>query len=201
MPSGITQGVYDGNLSLRDFILRASRSFGPTGYHFDEERNLPELINLSEDYRVESLKKSIQEKKDDLLKYEAMTIEEWDARQVASRNELLAAREASEAKNVELRASYDAVIEKVSGWMAPLSRLQAFKDFMLMALRESRQFDAGPMNWPIEPLIPAKIYRDKIIESTRTRLARDEKELVEVIQGVNDANVYIAALVNALPAE
>lgn len=146
MPSGLTEWVYRGNSSLKDYALKvAAHSDLPTYWLYMENREQPfseewEIIIPNKSYLEAELKKYEEEKnKWDSIKGDSIALTQEYEKYCKSQKD----REENLISNNETRAGYyNSMIDSVNKWQVPES-LADLKKNMLYHLRENLSHDCG----------------------------------------------------------
>lgn len=139
MPTGYTARVYEGDTSLKNYILGCARAFGALAFMRDEplDAPIPKSIPDNDDaYYQEEYEKAC--KRFDELR--AMTDEEIHKEADSSYEEQRAMWKRSIERIEKENARYDAMLEKVRAWDCSINPdLAPVKGFAIEQLLKSRE--------------------------------------------------------------
>lgn len=163
MPTGYTSVVADGDVSLKTFVLRCARAFGPCAFMRDEPLDVPPptLVKPSK-YHADALEEAS-------ARLEALESMDGDEKKAATQRHNEEARfnvEQSNKTNQTMLMRYTMLLAQVAAWVPPSADHYALKDFMLKQLSESMEYDCAPGERTYEDWTPDKWYSEEL---TRAR--------------------------------
>ena len=138
MPTGYTARVYEGDTSLKNYILGCARAFGALAFMRDESMDapIPKSLPANDTYYQEEYEKAC--KRFDELR--AMTDEEIHREADSSYEEQRAMLKRSIERLEKGNAQYDAMLEKVRAWDCSINPdLAPVKGFAIEQLLKSRE--------------------------------------------------------------
>lgn len=195
MPTGYTADVATGKITtLKDFALLCARGMGALIMMRDDpiDAPIPERFEPSDFYA-----KELEKAQAELAELRAMSPKEWQAAADAELASRHAAKAEHDARKVEQRARYDAMIAQVRSWDGAPEGLKAF---MLEQLIGSRAFDCPEgERWyeSLEPMTGEQWRRTREEDLTR-KTARYAEENQKEIDRTNGRNAWVAQLRAAL---
>jgi hypothetical protein len=193
MPTGYTADVADGKVTdFRTFALRCARAFGATIMQRDDPMDEPPRLREPSDYYP----KAVAEAEQRLAELNAMTPDEMARAARADYEQRMASHRESEARKIETRNRYHAMLAEVVQWQPPTSEHVEFKNFMVKQLRESIDFDCA--EWPAPlPMAPVEWWTNAV-EATTRRLVSARQSLEREREAVDGTNQWITALYDSL---
>lgn len=184
MPTGYTSDIYDGkDVSFPEFMLKTARAFGATILLRDESGSvLPTVENVVEplDYTRKRLEDAVAE----VERLHKMTLEE--ATTAAQAEYALRTKEYEKAirQTEELRARYEAMLERVRAWEPPSSEHEEFKTFVEDQLVRSIDNDCSPLYREKPTLITGRAWKDRQM----IRAADDVSYYTKELEKATDRN-------------
>lgn len=164
MPTGYTADVGDGKVrDFSEFAMHCARAFGALVMMRDEPNGaeIPAKFEPSS-YHVKALASA----KERLAELESMTDDEKHRQSRLAYDGALAYWRKAEAKRVETRDNYEAMLDKVLAWEPPTSQHTEMKSFMVEQLESSIKFDCNGYAAPEQPTV-AEWYADELARATR----------------------------------
>lgn len=197
MPTGYTQGIYDGSYKTFDeFALDCARGFGFCISLRDEPLN-GEVPQLEENPYYET---RFQEADEELKDWLALTDEELQEKKNYYDGLRQKEYEESLKKTKALRERYDTFLDKAQRFVPPTTEHERHKTFMIEQINQSMAFDCTPGPKPVVQTFEEWKkshfeYRTKNrhrclqdLEEHRKRTQEGQKwiaELVEAVKGLN----------------
>lgn len=195
MPSGTTSKIYEGDASVRNYLLRVGRAMGFSILQRDADPDEPPKPFPPSTYHAEML----EEARAKQVRLAAMTPSEitrgasaWNHEQLTIWRETMAAKEA-------LRARYEAVRQGVEDWTPPQG-LEGAKEYALRQLDDSIQFDCRTGMSEPTPLSAAEWYRRQVEHADHDIEYHTEKHAEEV-KRARERNAAILAFLVSLPED
>lgn len=201
MPNGYTAGIYDGEQSLRDFLMGVGRGMGFAVMQRDDPMDEPVKRQPESTYYTRSLVTA----REDLARLEALTPETARPLAEAAYSEAMDRYRETKRDKLALRARYDDMERQVLAWDPP-AEIQVVKDAALKYLRQSADFDCGErgeeMRFYSEPrwLSPEDWLREEVA-AARERVARYEREAAAERKRTDERNRYIDLFLSSLPVD
>lgn len=146
MPSGITAALYEGEQSLRDYLMGVGRVMG-YAIHQREEGNGPVTRSEPESWYVKRLADATVAYADAL----AMTPAEAAEKGRAEHEKREAEKAEGRAKCEAIKARYEEMIQQVEAWQ-PHPLMLTTKEEALRQLRDSMEFDFGGSYYEPAPM-------------------------------------------------
>jgi hypothetical protein len=198
MPTGYTAAIEDGSISTgKEFLMRCARAFGACIEMRDDSltKAIPEKFEESSLY-----KRSLQTAKENLSKYQSLTIEEAE---LMCRAEYEQSRK-STMKFIEeqerIFESYRKVLEEVKQWNPPTSDHNGLKNFAIEQITMCMK-DCDLSYWEnkleAQPKSSELWLAEKIAQAEKD-VAYYEKEAREESERVSGRNKWIADLRSSL---
>lgn len=196
MPTGYTADVADGKVTdFRTFALRCARAFGAAVTQRDDPMDDPPKPREISDYTI----KHVAERSAALAALNAMSAEQAEDAAAMAYGEALKAHHASNQRDTDTRNRYNAMLAEAVAWEPPSAEHQALKDFMIQQLTDGRKFDCGYERRPPSRLSGPVWLAQQKAEAARL-LGYAHESLEKETRAVEQANAWIAALYDALPA-
>ena len=194
MPTGLTNGIYDGtDMDFRSFALKCATHFGG-GYEASDYGDgklpmdkAPEL--KPNDFYYNELRETIKE----LTEWEHLKANPEKAKvayeeEVARRN---LENEVYKKSKSELRERYEEMLAKVKSW-EPEKEYVCVKDFMINQLEDSINFDCPKNYMPYDTVMPPlEEWIDFKLRYLRESVESYKENVVKEIKRVEEKNLWL----------
>jgi len=195
MQSGFTYEVAEGKVTdFPTFALRCARGFGALLHQReDSPHDVPKMREVGE-----YAHKALERDRVQLVRLQEMTVDEARAAMLAAHEVALARRRERQARDMEVRARYEAMLAKVRAWEPPTPEHVELQGFMVEQIVESMRFDLFDLPDPPPPDEDAGRWLEGERERARESVVRSEKNLAEEVERCRQANAWITALYESL---
>lgn len=194
MPNGITAPISEGkDITAAEFILRCAKQFGGLSHMREDSLDAPIVPRETSTKRYDENIARVQKELD---YYNSISIDTVEELVEESYKDEVALYNKRVAEKTELRARYQALIDKVIAWEIPSEEHTKLKEFALNQLVESIDWDCKVYEEPKK--MSAQEWLDTHIESRQRNLNFWKKQREDDIKSVEGANKWAADLVNSL---
>lgn len=188
MPTGYTAKVGEGQ-SFRDFVINCSRAFGANVMRRDDPLDGSVKTYSVSSYYQERLNDAEQE----LEQHLQLDKEQYNS---LKRRKLYQEYLDEKREYLELKQSYQNMIDNVWSWTPPTEKHKELKNFMLNQLRMSLRSDCIE---PMEPTVPEiENYWEKDLSSIKWNISYYKNRLIEETERVNENNLWNKQLLESL---
>ena len=193
MPTGYTHDIINGQ-TFEKFVMNCSRAFGALISLRDSPNDTPIPTEIvPSDYHLKEFESANLE----LIKYQAMTINEADKLCLEAFQNDLKKCEVNNINDLELKAKYEAMLDKVHLWTPPTKEHKGLKDFMIKQIQDSINWDCDRDYKPSTKQSGAKWLAEQIRESERS-IKYHESEYKKEVERCKERTEWIQSLVNSL---
>jgi hypothetical protein len=197
MPTGYTSEIYEGKeVSGKKFLMDCARAFGACVMMRDEpmDAEIPEEFQPST-YHKEQFKRA----KEELKKYQSMTIEEAQKFVDEEYKSTVDYNKNAIKKSLELRNRYLNTLSEVMEWQPPTEDHNGLKEFAIKQLKESIDFDCSTSYYDkkVTKYTPEEWLNIKICGCLRD-IEYHTKENEAEIKRVSERNKWIKDLRDSL---
>jgi len=199
MPTGYTSKIYEGEEQTgKEFIMTCARAFGALITMRDE----PSDAEIPEELKVDTYhKKELDRSKQELKKYQNMTLEE--AQELVNQSYQKEVKENNKYHNEKLilKYRYEKVLAEVKEWQIPSPEHHDLKDYAIKQLEDSIRFDCGKVEEyvvkEIKKSTPEEYIQNKI-ESCRYSVKYHQENWDKEVTRTNERNIWIKQLRESL---
>jgi hypothetical protein len=197
MPTGYTSEIYEGKeVTGKKFLMDCARVFGACIMMRDEpaDAEIPESFQLST-YHKEQIDKA----KDELKRFQSMSIEEIQNTIDKEYEETLRYNKEKIKEYVERRNRYLNTLADVISWTPPTKNHKELKEFAIQQLKDSMNFDCNISYYEEEVVkqTPEEWLKTKIDKCLKD-IDYHAKENQEEIERTDDRNKWIKELRDSL---
>jgi len=211
MPTGYTAGILDGSIkSFKQFATTCVRAFGAAIHMRDESISKKYEPRVPDDYYMERL----EEAREELQKVKDLS----DAQIIKNHKKELLDEEKRYKKRIdetlEAKKKLDTILSDVHKWTPPTEEHQEFKNFMKQQLDDTIRQDGDTSYYDDElrhvqdklrSLEDEKKFeqiatelRIRLIESAEESIESYTKRYDEEVKRCDDANKWVADLMNSI---
>lgn len=191
MPTGYTSKIYEGvSQTFGEFALACARNFGALVEMRDEPMDAPIPFEFQPSpYHSEALRKA----QEHLGRLVVMSTNEAAELATKEFTEAEKSWKESRAKQVELRARYNAMLTQVTAWQPPTEEHKGLKEFMTDQLLECLRSDCATMR-----AYPTQRSGAEWLKEQRDRATKDidyhTKQLAEERKRAQERTAWVRAL-------
>jgi hypothetical protein len=201
VPTGITSDLYEGkDVTFAEFAMGAARSFGMLITMRDEPMGapIPEVFEPDESFARRLADAQAEQKR-----LEALSAEEWAARQLEERSRHEAQVAEAHRKAQVLKARYEAMLDEVNGWDPPTAAHVEMKKFMRGQLINSIQFDCSARSTAADQMahggaLPVDAYRDWTLFTAHEAVESARASYVTAVATAKTRTEWVRALRESL---
>ena len=197
MPTGYTAEVQEGKITeLEDFVLICARAMGACIMQRDNDLHERHALRTPAPH----YRQWAQEAQEEYERALSWTISEAQDMADKDYQKHVVAWKEREAKRVEEKERYEAMVAKVTAWEPPTPEHEGLKTFMLEQLTESIRFDCN-YSYPKPFPQSGQEYKDAQLAGASESMARYDAMDAEEVERCRTQNEWIVALYESLGLE
>lgn len=204
MPTGYTSIIQESEETnsdklFRQFALQCARAFGALVSMRDDkwDAEIPDEIVAGDYYKngiAEHKKELAIARKRSMVEWEKLATEDYNRKYNYYKDEI--------TKAANLRAKYQAILDKVRAYNPPTQDHLNYKNFMFEQIQGSLDFDCNTDYYNREfhnlTRTPAKEFKQKTIKNLEDSLKYDQEHYKKELEGCKKQTAWIKALKKSL---
>jgi hypothetical protein len=168
MPTGYTSGILDGKINtFEEFATVCTRAFGATIHMKDDSLDSPYEPRTPSLYHL----KAIQEKKEELEKYNTLSDEDLLVEMKKGLNEDLVYYKGKLEESTRNLEKLNSMLESAKSWIPPTEDHEAFRTFMIDQLEMTIKHD-GDSSYYVEKIMEVERELGKEIDLKAERKSK-----------------------------